>query len=655
MGRRFSWTITAMSRQLSFPRRIRRLACAALWLVPAALAAEEAPPHPNILWITCEDMSPHLGCYGEGYAVTPNLDRLAGQGVLYTRAFATAGVCAPARSCLITGMYPPSIGSHHMRCQGRLPAGARFFPEYLREAGYHATNNSKTDYNLPARAGAWDESSPRAHWRQRPDRSRPFFAVFNLTATHESQIRLPEAEHLEKVKGFTAAELHDPAKAPIPPYHPDVPEVRRDWARYHDRITRMDREAGAILRELEEDGLAGDTIVFFFSDHGAGMPRSKRWLYDSSLRVPLIVRFPAKYRHLAPGEPSSRTDRLVSFVDFAPAVLSLAGIRPPAMLQGRAFLGPHAGPPREYVHGHRDRMDERYDFCRAVSDGRFKYIRNFLPHLPWFGSQHVSYMFEMPTMRAWERLAAEGKLSGPAALWMAATRPSEELYDTRDDPHEVVNLAAAPGHRETLERLRRECRRWQEEIADLGLLPEDDVRARFGSEPPYDAVRRDPSLYPLARLLAAADVVPLARRADEDPGADWHLSGMMNLLDDPDPAVRWWGAQALIAFRGRTLITMPWLQSKASRPDPAPAVRLAVAEAMLAIGPSEAALETVRGGLGDGNEWVRLQAANSADRLDERARPLLDALEARLQDPNEYVRRVAAHAVAGLRGAEGSE
>src|SRR4051812_14590178 len=287
----------------------------------AARAGAVAARRPNILWITCEDISPNLGCYGDTYAVTPNLDRLAAQGVRYTAAFAPIGVCAPSRSSLITGMYAPSLGSQHMRCQAKLPPEIECFPEYLRRAGYYCTNNVKTDYNFKHK-GTWDESSNKAHWRNR-GKGQPFFSVFNFVTSHESQIRLAEPAYRKRTADFTPRERHDPARAPIPPYHPDTPEVRQDWARYYDMITFMDKQIGEILRQLDEDGLADDTIVFYFSDHGAGMPRSKRWLYDSSTRVPLIVRFPGRLAAQAPGSPGTATDRLVSFVDFGPTVLSL--------------------------------------------------------------------------------------------------------------------------------------------------------------------------------------------------------------------------------------------------------------------------------------------------------------------------------------------
>src|SRR5581483_63485 len=241
-------------------------------------------------------------------------------------------------------------------------------------------------------------------------------------------IRMPAGA--KKAATLSAAERHDPATVPIPPYHPDTPEVRGDWARLYDLITVMDKEVAGYLKQLADDGLADDTIVFFYADHGTGMPRSKRWLYDSSTRVPLIVHFPKKWQHLAPSGPGTTSDRLVNFVDFGPTLLSLCGVPIPATMQGKPFLGPQQVPPREYVYGFRDRMDERYDLIRSVHDKRYNYIRNFHPEKPWFGEQHISYLYEMPTMQVWQRLADAGKLTGPPALFMAKSKPTEELYDT---------------------------------------------------------------------------------------------------------------------------------------------------------------------------------------------------------------------------------
>ncbi|GIX03521.1 MAG: hypothetical protein KatS3mg113_0527 [Planctomycetaceae bacterium] len=455
------------------------------WLLGGLISAPEggrlfATERPNILWISCEDMGCDLGCYGVSYARTPHIDQLAQQGVKFTRCFTHAGVCAPSRSGLITGMYPPSIGSHHMRCQAVTPAGVRCFTEYLRQAGYYCTNNVKTDYQFDVPASAWDENSNQADWRGRAP-GQPFFCVINFTTTHESQIRNPRPETQRLLAQLPEHQRHDPSQVPLPAYYPDSPVIRRDVARYFDLISAMDRQVGEVLARLEADGLSEDTIVWFWSDHGRGLPRHKRWLYDSGIHVPLIIRVPEKWRRWAyvadPGRcgPGAEWNDLVAFVDFAPTVLSLAGIPLPSHLQGQAFLGPQAQPPRQYIYAHRDRMDETYDLIRSVRDQRFHYIRNFRFELPY--AQRIAYGEEMPTLREWRRLACEGKLQGASALFFSPRKPVEELYDTWHDPDEVHNLASHPDYQETLRRLRAECLQWMQQIGDAGLIPEPEFDA----------------------------------------------------------------------------------------------------------------------------------------------------------------------------------
>lgn len=454
-------------------------------------AAEPVPARPNILWISLEDISPDLGCYGDKYATTPVLDKFATESVRYTRCFTHAGVCAPSRSGLITGMYPPSITTQHMRCDGVPPPYVRCFPEYLRAAGYYCTNNSKTDYQFTPPITAWDENGNEAHWKNRgkdaAGKDHPFFAVFNLVTTHESQIRTPGAIG----RKLPAAKKHDPAKATLPPYYPDTPVVRQDWANYYDNLTATEVRIAELLQELDDAGLHDETIVWFWGDHGRGLPRGKRWLYDSGVQVPLMIRVPEKWRKLAapregfPVLPGSVDDELHAFVDFAPTMLSLCGLEIPEHLQGQAFLGPKAAAkPREYVYGHRDRMDERYDLIRMVRDKRYKYLRNFRPDLPY--AQHINYMDEMPTMQEWRRLAAEGKLNDQQKIFFTPYKPLEELYDTENDPHELVNLAAKPEQAVRLKALRAECIDRMVRINDTGLIPEsviEEVNHPDGKKP----------------------------------------------------------------------------------------------------------------------------------------------------------------------------
>ncbi len=568
----------------------------------------KAQDRPNILWITCEDISPDLGCYGDAYARTPRLDAFAKEGVLYTNAYGVTGVCSPNRSCLITGVYPSTLGSHDMRSTTRLPDHIKCFPEYLRAAGYYCTNNAKTDYNFPTPRSAWDACSRKAHYRNRK-REQPFFAVFNYTLTHESRIRQADKSFSRATARLTAEQRHDPAKAPVPPFHPDTPEVRKDWARYHDNITALDYLVADRLKELAAAGLADDTIVFFFSDHGAGMPGCKKWVWESGLHVPLIVRFPAKYAKWAPGKPGSRCDRLVSFVDFAPTVLSLAGVKPPEHMQGTAFLGERAGKPRQSVYAIRDRMAERYDTVRVVRDKRYQYIRNFMPHLSW--SQFVSYTEMMPTMKAWRRLAEEGKLEGPAARYFQ-TKPVEELYDTHADPHQIKDLAADPKHRPILERLRAECKAWMKRTHDLGLLPEYEVHERAKGSTPW-AIARDPAKNPLDRLLAAADLANAM-----DPA---NLPKFVELLKADDPAVRWWGAIGIVALGNKAAPAADALVPALE--DPAPNVRIAAAEALCNVGRHGQALPALVAGLAHPTPFIRLRAMNVLDRIGEHARPAL--------------------------------
>lgn len=594
----------------------------------------QAPARPNILWITCEDLSPHLGCFGDVDAHTPHLDRFAVEGVRYTNAFAPIGVCAPARSSLITGVYAPSLGTHHMRCQGVLPEGVRPFPAYLHDAGYFTSNRSKTDYNFAHGSDVWDRNGNKAHWRQRAA-GQPFFSVINLTVSHEGQIRASEERFAKHVQDLTPGERHDPTTISIPPYHPDLPEVRRDWARLHDLATVMDAQVGAILAQLEEDGLADDTIVFFFADHGTGMPRSKRWLYDSSTRVPFIVRVPERFRDACPELPGTLTKRLVTFVDLAPTVLELAGLARPAYLQGSAFLGAERDRERRYVHFFRDRMDERYDMLRAVRDPRYRYIRNVFPDRPY--AQHIEYMGQMPTMQAWERAAREGTLRGPERAFFADRKPAEELYDTWADPHEVHNLADDPEYDPIRKRMQGELVRWMRAIHDLGFFPEHVLRERFGERSPYDAVREDAALYPyeLVRKLAFA-----TGRSREDH--DWFLNATTSQLE----LVRWWGLQKLIDLGLDREDRVPL---HALLQDDSSVVRVAAARALLQAGDMAAATATLLELARHTSPWVRLPSVIALDDADLRTDDVRSALRVGLNDENGYVQRVARKALADLK------
>ncbi len=605
-----------------------RRSFAAAPFIPLIRASQQ--PRPNILWITAEDMGPHLGACGDPYAVTPNLDRLAARGSLYMNVWSNAPVCAPARTAIIAGMDPCSLGAHHMRSLVPMPSDIQMFPAYLRQAGYYCTNNVKEDYNLVKPDGTWDESSDKAHYRKRA-KGQPFFAVFNHTITHESQIRR---------RPHTLA--HDPSRVRVPAYHPDTPEVRHDWAQYYDNITTMDGQAGRLLAELENDGLLDDTIVFFYGDHGSGMPRSKRWPYNSGLNVCLIASIPAKYRHLAAAgyQQGGRSGRLIEFIDLAPTVLSLAGIEPLKHFHGEAFLGPFAQAPKRYLHGFRGRMDERLDSVRSVRDERYVYIRNYMPHKIY--GQYLAYMWETPTTQVWERLYKEGKLNAAQRKFWEP-KPPEELYDLRSDPDEVNNLAGSPAHRQVLERMRAEHRRYELAIRDAGMLAESEMHARSGGESPYD-MARDPKRFDGARLLDAAQLA-----SGMDPGAAPRLAKM---LGDSDSGVRYWGAMGLL-MRGEKTAAAHAAALRKALADSSPAVRIAAGEALGRFGGAEglkAAMDAlvplchpVQSGA-----YAAVEALNAVEAIGERARPWIGQILAMPdEDPNapqrarsEYIRRM---------------
>ncbi len=422
---------------------------------------------PNILWISCEDISPNLGCYGDKHAITPNLDRLAREGARFDRAFTPAGVCAVVRSSVITGMYAPAIGSQHMRSLIIPPAPIKAFAETLRAAGYFTTNRSKTDYQFAPTDSIWDrQGNGHKDWRERPDPSQPFFSVVNITVCHESQIRHGEAKHAEVIQKIGSENQHDPVVVgdTVPDYLPNTASVRKNWAWYHDNITLMDQMAGEILDRLEKDGLADKTLVVFWSDHGMGMPRGKRWIYDSGTLVPMIMRWPGKI-----AEGSTRED-LVNTVDLAPSMLSVAGLEVPDYMQGRILIGDQREPEPSHLFFHRDRMDEAIELQRGVRDRRWKYIRNFQPDIPY--AQHIDYMDQMPAMQDWRRLAAAQRLVGGQNNWFKSPKPIEELYDTKNDPWELNNLAEDPQQAQRLIAMRRATEELQEKLGDTGMIPE---------------------------------------------------------------------------------------------------------------------------------------------------------------------------------------
>jgi arylsulfatase A-like enzyme len=614
---------------MSLPVRLTRwpllFALAVCLTLPSARAAEL----PNILWITCEDTGPELGCYGDTYAKTPNLDEFAQRSLRYLTAWSNAPVCAPARTTIISGVYPTSTGGQHMRSEVRMPEYMKMYPQLLRERGYYCTNNSKEDYNLMKPGPVWDESSGQAHWKNRPA-GKPFFSIFNLTISHESQIRT-RPHTLE----------HDPAQAPLPAYHPDTPEVRHDWAQYYDKVTAMDAQAGQRLAELVDAGLAEDTIIFFYGDHGSGMPRSKRWPYDSGLHVPLIIHVPDKFRDLAPQDyrPGGTTDRLVAFVDLAPTLLSLIGVQPPEWMQGHAFLGRHEAAPQPYLFGFRGRMDERYDMVRSVRNQRYSYVRNYMPHLIY--GQHIGYMFQTPTTQVWKSLYDQGKLSAPQTYFWEP-KPSEELYDLQSDPDEVRNLVGSAEHQDVLNELRQAHREHILAIRDAGFLSEAEMHRRAGDTSIYE-LGHDRQRYPLEKIFDMAQRATL-----REPDA---LDELRAGLKDADSGVRYWAVQGLL-IRGSSGVAAAREDLRAALTDDSPTVRILAARALGEYGNAEdltLALGVLRETASPktNGAYASILALNAIDALGDKAVSLQDMLRTLPQnDPaapgraNGYVSRL---------------
>lgn len=427
---------------------------------------------PNILWLSVEDMSPRLGCYGDMTVPTPNIDRLAREGVRYTNVFTSAGVCAPSRNAIATGRIQTSNGGHNMRTlidtypaktglpkqySVVMPSEVKHFAEYLREKGYYTTNNDKTDYQFEAPLTAWDESSRKATYLNRKP-NQPFFAVFNSLITHESQI-WARAKNPLRV---------DPKKVVVPPYYPDTDSVRLDIARHYSNISEMDDWVGEQMKTLEENHLLENTIVIFWSDHGDGLPFIKREIYDRGLRVPFIIRYPDK-------KDAGKVDnQLISAIDWGPTILSLANIPTPKSMQGKPFLGKYkAKMPNKYIFAARDRLDSEYDRVRAVTDGRYEYIYNFQPEKPMY--MDIDFRKQQASMREILRLRDAGKLDEIQMRWFAPTKPKDEFYDIETDPYQLNNLVGNQKYAQKIEEFRKVFKNWQNEVKDFGSIPEKEM------------------------------------------------------------------------------------------------------------------------------------------------------------------------------------
>jgi len=446
----------------------------------------------NILWLSCEDIDPILSCYGAKGIKTPNIDRLAKEGIRYTQAYATVAVSGASRSSIITGMYPARIGTQNMRTGpfggsyrapevetytndagfkdvlGRtvpqysavLPDGVKCFSEYMRNAGYYCTNRDKCDYQFNCPITAWDEIGTATSTYDSPNKpaGMPFFSVINHMTSHESYIWVNKDKPM----------LVNRDSVDIPAYFPDIDVVRQDVGRKYSNVVELDKQIGEKLADLEKKGLLDKTIIIFWSDHGGPLLRQKRAVTNSGLQVPLIVRFPDKRM------AGTVVNELVSLMDLGPTVLSIAGIQPPKYMDGKAFLGKYKSKtPRKYHFGSSDRFEEAFDMTRSVLDGRFVYVKNFHPELPLI--YRHKYREQMEMNMSLINLNKAGKLSGDAAYIFMKTKPVEELYDLKTDPYEINNLAGKAEYNEKLIELRNALTKWQNDIQDKGFIPELDL------------------------------------------------------------------------------------------------------------------------------------------------------------------------------------
>ncbi|HKJ79700.1 MAG TPA: sulfatase, partial [Prolixibacteraceae bacterium] len=485
---------------------------------------------PNIIVLIAEDVSPELGSYGNEYATTPNIDALASEGMVYDFALTTAPICAPSRSTLTSGLYATSLGTQHLRSVTPFPEKLKTLPELLSQHGYFTTNRDKTDYNFDPE-GMWDHwSSEYSPWRNRPE-GKPFYSFINIGPSHEGSVNSIE-KYNEFVKGLPPEKFHDPAKVKVPPYYPNTPEIREIWAHYYDILTLLDMNVGNVLDMLEEDGLMDETIVIFIADHGFGMPRYKRWLNITGMHVPFIVYAPEKYQDLVPNfKQGGHNTNLVSFIDLPPSILNLAGAEIPGYLEGNPIFGENAHPKRDFAFGARDRADDMFEMSRSVTDSSFIYIRHFMPHLPYM---QPGFIFS-DVKEAFRELRKAHELGitnvEQEKFWHE--KPIEELYDLREDPMELNNLAEYEEYAEIKQNLKNELYDWMIETKDLGLLPEAEYMIRSEGSTPYEYARESGKYHP-ERILEAAKMVGTADETE-----------ILEKIDHEDSGVRYWSVIAL--------------------------------------------------------------------------------------------------------------
>ncbi|HWU03534.1 MAG TPA: sulfatase-like hydrolase/transferase [Novosphingobium sp.] len=590
-----------------------------------ALAHPATGERPNILWIVSEDNNPYIGAYGDKLAHTPTIDALAKKGLLFRNVYSNAPVCAPSRFGILTGVYPESCApANQMRAKAHLPQEFRTYPELMRAAGYFCTNNTKTDYNCDVDPNAiWNIEGAQGHWRKRAA-GQPFMAVFNYETTHESRLFKPTPGRVT------------PEMITLPPFLPDTPGIRQDYASYYNLMEKMDGQLAERLAELDADGLADNTIVFHYSDNGGILPRSKRYCYDEGLRCEMVVYVPPKWRHLMPAAPGSEVKTPVSFIDLAPTVLALAGAAQPAQMRGRPFLGAHVTP-NKLAFGMRNRMDERIDFQRTVTDGRWRYIRNYMPHIPW--GQHQGFEWLAKGYQDWEAAHIAGTLN-PVQDRFFHMKPYEELYDLAGDPYQLTSLVDAPAARGVLDQMRKAIDTQIVSINDNGFLPEGMAGEGW-------VASRNHALYPLPEVMA------LAARAASGSGT---AQGFAQGLGHKAPVMRYWAAMGLLIMAEKTgpknAEPARAALAKALAGDPSEHVRIVAAQTLARMGGDTSAPVAALAALADqsANWQVQLYALNALTFIGEAARPALPVIQRAAQNDREYIRTAGRYLTAVLTG-----
>ena len=560
-----------------------RILLAGALLFALVAGRTDAADQPNFVWLIGEDCSKHFfQLFDDHGAATPRIAALADHGVVFERAFSCSPVCSVARTTLMTSCFAPRIAAqYHRRSQlARLSDGLRLFPAYLRQVGYYTTNRQKKDYNVVESPDVWDESSRQASWRKRSE-DQPFFHMQSFGVSHESSLHFSA----EEMRGQETSA--DPRGVFVPPIHPATPTFRYTYARYHDRIASLDRQIGDVVDDLTQDGLLEETFIFVFGDHGGVLPGSKGYAYETGLHVPLVVRIPDRWSHLVDANLGSRSRGFVSFVDFGPTLLHLAGVEPPAAVDGRPFLGPGVASEevesRNEALGYADRFDEKIDFVRTLRRGRFKYVRSYQPFN--YDALQNNYRYRMLAYQQWRELFQAGDLT-PVQQAFFEPRAPEALYDLDADPYETRNLAGDPSFQTTLAELRSLLTGRVKAMPDLSFFPENVIVEGALADPAaFGAARREQ----LGRLIDVADhqLIPWSEARDRVAAS----------LDSSDPWERYWGLIVCTTHGAEAAELLPAARSIAEG-DLEPLVRVRAAEFLALTGGDDPA-DTVVDALSD--------------------------------------------------------